>query len=76
MDLFDVINNHRSIRTYKPDPVPDDLLTEVLGAGLRASSSGNMQTYSMIVTRDRALRERLYEPVSYTHLTLPTSDLV
>ena len=62
MDLFDVINNHRSIRTYKPDPVPDDLLTEVLGAGLRASSSGNMQTYSMIVTRDRALRERLYEP--------------
>ena len=62
MDLFDVINNHRSIRTYKPDPVPDDLLTEVLGAGLRASSSGNMQTYSMIVTRDRALREQLYEP--------------
>ena len=62
MELFTVINNHRSIRRYKPDPVPDDLLNELLSAGLRASSSGNMQTYSIIVTRDRALRERLFEP--------------
>ena len=52
----------RSIRRYRPVPVPDDLLTELLDAGTRASSSGNMQTYSIIVTRDRALRERLYEP--------------
>lgn len=31
-------------------------------AGIRASSSGNMQTYSIIVTTERALREQLYEP--------------
>lgn len=62
MDLFDVINNHRSIRRYKPDPVPDDLLDRALAAGLRASSSGNMQTWSVIVTRDRELRERLFDP--------------
>lgn len=62
MDFFDVIHNHRSIRKYKPDPVPDELLEKALNAGLRASSSGNMQTYSIIVTRDRALRERLYDP--------------
>ena len=62
MDFFDVINSHRSIRKYTPDPVPDDLLEQALAAGLRASSSGNMQTYSIIVTRDRALRERLYQP--------------
>jgi nitroreductase len=53
---------HRSIREYKPDPVPDDLLEEILEAGIRASSSGNMQTYSIIVTRDLDLREQLYEP--------------
>lgn len=62
MDFFDVINSHRSIRKYKPAPVPEDLLEQALEAGLRASSSGNMQTYSIIVTRDRALREALYEP--------------
>ena len=62
MDTLDLIHRHRSIRRYRPDPVPDDLLTELLEAGTRASSSGNMQSYSIIVTRDRALREQLYEP--------------
>ena len=62
MDTLACIHHHRSIRRYCPDPVPDALLTELLDAGVRASSSGNMQSYSIIVTRDRALREQLYEP--------------
>ncbi len=62
MDTIDTIQAHRSIRRYRPNPIADDLLTELLDAGLRASSSGNMQSYSIIVTRDRALREQLYEP--------------
>ncbi len=61
MDLFDVIHRHRSIRRYKPDPVPDEMLERALAAGLRASSSGNMQTYSIVVTRDPALRHQLYD---------------
>lgn len=62
MNLFDVINNHRSIREYKPDPVSEAVLTEILEAGIRASSSGNMQTYSIIVTRDPDVRQQLYAP--------------
>ena len=61
-DLFETIHGHRSIRSYKPDPVDEELLTELLAAGTRASSSGNMQTYSIIVSQDRAMRERLYWP--------------
>jgi nitroreductase len=62
MEVMQAIHQHRSIRRYKPDSVPDYLLTEILEAGIRASSSGNMNTYSIIVTRDRKLREQLYEP--------------
>ena len=62
MDLFDVIHSHHSIRAYRPEPVADDLLQELLAAGVRASSSGNMQSYSIIVTRDPLLRQALYEP--------------
>jgi nitroreductase len=62
MTVIDAIHQHVSIRKYKPDPVPEALLTRILEAGIRASSSGNMQSYSIIVTRDKALRERLYEP--------------
>lgn len=62
MTVTKTLAAHRSIRKYKPDPVPDDLLNEILAEGIRASSSGNMQTYSVIVTRDRTLREQLFEP--------------
>ena len=62
MDIIEAINSHRSIREYKPDPIPEELVKEILEAGIRASSSGNMQTYSIIVTRDQALREQLYVP--------------
>ncbi len=60
--MLDFITQHRSIRRYKADPVPEALLTEILEAGIRASSSGNMQSYSIIITRDAALRQRLLEP--------------
>jgi nitroreductase len=62
MDLFETIHNHRSIRSYKPDPIGEEILAELLEAGVRASSSGNMQTYSIIVSQDRAMRERLFVP--------------
>lgn len=55
------LTSHRSIRQYKPDPIDDALLTDILNAGLRSSSSGNMQTWSVIVTRDSALKAKLYE---------------
>lgn len=74
--VIDTIHAHRSIRQYKPDPVPDDLLSEILAAGIRASSSGNMQTYSIIVTRDRALREQLYVPHMEQNMVLDAPVLL
>ena len=51
---------HVSIRSYKPDPIPENLLTEILNCGLRSSSSGNMQSWSVIVSTEHSQRERLY----------------
>jgi nitroreductase len=62
MSVIEQILNHRSIRKYKEEPIPEDLLQEILQAGIRTSSSGNMQTYSIIVTRDQQLRNALLEP--------------
>ena len=54
-----VLFKHRSIRKFRPTPIPDEVLQECLEAATRASTCGNMQLYSLIVTRDRALREKL-----------------
>ena len=62
MNVIEQIHEHRSIRKYKSEPIPEDLLDVILEAGIRTSSSGNMQTYSIIVTRDPGLLEQLLEP--------------
>jgi nitroreductase len=62
MTVIESIHRHRSIRKYKPDPVPDEIIREILEAGMRAPSAMNMNAYSIIVTRERAMREKLYIP--------------
>jgi len=59
--MYDTIFQHRSIRKYKSDPIPDDILDRVLEAGSRASTTGNMQVYSMVVTKDEEIRKQLDE---------------
>lgn len=56
------MNQHRSIRKYKSTPVEEDKLQRILTAATRASSSGNMQAYSIIVTGDPQIKSALYEP--------------
>jgi hypothetical protein len=43
MDFFDVVFTQRSIRQFKPDPVPDDALWQILDAAIRAPSGSNEQ---------------------------------
>jgi nitroreductase len=50
---------HRTIRKYKKLPVSDDLLKSLLEAGCRASTTGNMQLYSIIVSRDEEMKAKL-----------------
>lgn len=55
------LKNHRSIREYLPDPISSEMLNEILECGLRASSGGNMQAWSVLVTRDPSKKEILYK---------------
>lgn len=54
--------NHRSIRQFKPDEIPQSIIDEVLHeAVVGTSSSGNLNSYSLVLTRDPARKRRLYE---------------
>lgn len=56
---MNVILNHRSIRKYKSDPIDESILNDILYAGTRASTTGNMQVYSIIVTTDQEIKNQL-----------------
>ena len=51
--------NRRSIRRYKEDQVPDELLDQVLTAGLYAPTGMNRQNIIMVAVRDKETRDQL-----------------
>ncbi len=53
------IFNHRSIRKYKSTPIDESTLNDILLAGIRASTTGNMQVYSIIITTDSTIKDQL-----------------
>lgn len=55
------INRHYSVRKYKPDPVPDEMIEAIVAAGQRASTSSNLQTYCVVVVKELERRQRLKE---------------
>jgi len=57
--MIDTMLNHRTIRKYKDEPISDKDLELILDAGIRASTTGNMQLYSIIVTRDQEMKDKL-----------------
>jgi nitroreductase len=48
-----LLNRHRSIRNYKPDPIDPALVEQVCADAIAgASSSGNLNSVTLILTRD------------------------
>ena len=56
---LDLIHAHGSVRHFKPDPVADELIETIVGAGQRASTSSNLQMYSVIAVTDAARRDQV-----------------
>lgn len=55
----DTLLNRKTIRKYSSKPVDDKLLNDILTRGCRTSTTGNMQVYSIIVTRDIEKKKEL-----------------
>jgi len=58
MDLFEAINQRKSIRAFRPDPIPRETVGEILGYALKAPSAINLQPWEFIIIMDEE-RERL-----------------
>ena len=54
MDAIDAILSRRSIRKYTSEPVPEDILIQLLEAAMSAPSASNQQPWHFIVINDRA----------------------
>ena len=55
----DYFKNRKTIRKYSDREVPEKLLRELIEAACEAPTTGGMQLYSVVVTRDAAMKQQL-----------------
>lgn len=58
-DVLKCLQERRSCRSYQPDPIPQDVLDQILTAGTYAATGMGRQSPIMIAVTDRATRDRL-----------------
>ena len=73
--MLENMKNRRTIRKYTTQDIPDALLNELLEVAARASNTGNMQLYSVVVTRDQSNKEKL-APAHFNQPMITTAPVV
>lgn len=59
--VLDLMHSHGSVRRYRADPVPATTITAIVRAAQRASTSSNLQMWTVVAVEDLTKRERLAE---------------
>ncbi|MGE6231157.1 oxygen-insensitive NADPH nitroreductase [Paenibacillus chitinolyticus] len=57
--VIELLTRHRSIRKFKPDPIPGDQLQAIIASAQMASTSSSVQAYTIIAATDPALKKEL-----------------
>lgn len=59
LTVMEAIQKRRSIRKFKPDPVPDELIEQMLEAARLAPSASNRQPWRFQILKDQEQKERI-----------------
>lgn len=73
--MLSILKNRRTIRRYASRDIDDSLLNELLEVSFRAPTTGNMQVYSVVVTRDCENKKRL-APAHFNQQTVTSAPVV
>jgi len=59
--LLELVTKRRSIRRFKPDPVPDEYIEKIVGVARWAMSGANAQPWEFVAVRDPETREKIFD---------------
>jgi nitroreductase len=74
MSLYDLIISRRTIRQFKPVPIPRDILVRTVNAGRLAPSAANLQPLEFIVVDEEALRAKVFPCLKWAAYIAPQGD--
>ena len=72
--MIEAITNHKSVRKFKDQDIDDSILEQILNAACRAPTGSNLQSYSIIVTKDQARKNTLSD-VHYNSNMIQTAAI-
>lgn len=75
MEFIGVLKTRRSVRAYRPDPIPDEVLKNVLEHMRFAPSANNTQPWHFVVVKDAAKRRELVK-AAYGHSFIGEAPVV
>jgi nitroreductase len=64
MDFYEAMEKRQSIRVYKTDPIPGDVLNRILEAFRAAPSWANTQPWELVLVTDQKIKEQLQTTLS------------
>ena len=73
--IMELLNKHVSIRKFKNRKIDNSLLESIIYSGTRASTTGNMQLYSVIVTEEKKNIEKL-SPLHFNQPLLKSAPVL
>ena len=60
-DKIRFLRSLRAVRNYTADPIPDEVLSDILEVGRWSGSASNVQSTEIVVVRDAAIKKRMGE---------------
>ncbi|HDD64550.1 MAG TPA: nitroreductase [Firmicutes bacterium] len=71
MDIYEIIRKRRSIRRFKQEKIPLEILEKFIDAARLAPSGGNVQPWEFIIVNDEELLDKVFETLSWAAYIAP-----
>jgi nitroreductase len=75
MEFYDLIKKRKSVRRYRPDPIPDEVLNRILEAGRIAPSAKNIQPWRFIIVKNPEIKKKIAK-ASRDQLWIADADII
>lgn len=77
MDVFEAVKKRRSVRNFKEDPFPEEILFQLLEAARFAPTAGNVQPWKFYIVKNKEIQSKLAEAaLAQSWLTTPPVIIV
>ena len=67
-DILDFIHHRSSVRDFTGEPVAEEILTEIVKAGMAAPSANNSQPWSFIIVTDKEMMQKLAKNLPFAKM--------